>query len=139
MCTSAARPQHRRRRATPNRNPTISQGAAGGAKARWGFPCCCGAPPTSCCSGRVPRRPSSCQPTRVLVQTCKQSPQQTWVCEKWYIELNDWFKVLLYSKKETPMNAIICASYKYIPSVLRRTSHWTNQQNSFQAQWSKSV
>lgn len=44
-----------------------------------------------------------------------------------------------YSTKETLLNAIMCASYKYVPSVLRHTSHRTNQQDSFQAQWSKSV
>lgn len=76
-CTSAESRRRRRRTEIRSRSPATPRGAAGGATAQWVSPYCCDAPPTSCCSETVPRRRSSCQPTRVLAQTCKQCPLRT--------------------------------------------------------------
>lgn len=82
MCTSAESRQRRRKTETQSHSPTIFRGVAGGAKARWASPCCCGALPMSCCIETVPRRQSSCQPIHVLVLTCMRCPLQTCITNR---------------------------------------------------------
>lgn len=78
MCAGAASPPHRRRSGSQRRSLTGPRRVVGGERAQWRALCCCGEPPRSCCSGRAPRRPSSCQSTRAWGLTCRLCPPRTW-------------------------------------------------------------
>lgn len=76
-CTSAESRRRRSKTETQSRSPTARRDAAGGAKDLWASLYCCDALPTSCYIEPGPRRRRFCQPTHVLVLTCKQYPRQT--------------------------------------------------------------
>lgn len=77
MCAGVGSPRRRKRSGIRRRSPTGPQHDASGARARWPAPCCCAVPPRSCCTGRAPTRPSSCQSTRAWGLICRLYPQRT--------------------------------------------------------------
>lgn len=78
MCAGAGSPPHHRRSGSRHHNLKGPRCVADGVKAQWPALCCCDEPPRSCCSGRAPRRLSSCRSTHVWGLICRLCPQHTW-------------------------------------------------------------
>lgn len=82
MCGGAVSPWHRRKTDIRHRSRAGSQCDEGVATAQWPAPCCYDVPPKSCCSGRSPKRLSSCQSTHALELICRQYLLRTYFNKK---------------------------------------------------------
>lgn len=116
MCGDAVSPRRRRKTDIQHRNRAGSQYDEGGVMAQWPSPCCYGEPPMSCCSGRLPKRLSSCQSTHALGLICWQYLLRT-CFNKWILFFN--VKLLFkLCKSFWKISCLPCASsYQSLPVV----------------------